>query len=243
LLKTTVEMNNVGIDVDARSVAYKNALLALAQSAGLRSSDVPDVDTTLFVIPYDTTFAADRNVDLASQGLALRQSELEAQIAGSRIWPNVSLAADAGALTSLPNLEQGFSNVLGASVGLSVTVPFLTFGSVHDNYLAAQATAKSISLQNDFAGTSLRHEFTMTKNTIDKARSAILSLQENLTVAEQNLLLSKARYAGGSGLSLEVLDAIRMVNQIRLSIEESRSEMTTNILKLNRLNYSGAPQE
>ena len=243
LLKTTVDMNNAEIDVEARTVAYRNALLALAQSAGLSSTDVADVDTVQFTIPYDTTFVDDRNVDLASQRLVLKQSELEAQIAGSKVWPNVSLAADAGALTSLPNLEQGFSNVVGASLGLSVTVPFLTFGSIHDNYVAARATAKSISLQNDFARISLRHEFTMTKNNIDKARSEIHALRNNLAVAEQNFLLSKARYAGGSGLSLEVLDAIRTTNQIKLSIEEARSEMAVNILKLNRLNYTGATPE
>jgi outer membrane protein TolC len=62
-------------------------------------------------------------------------------------------------------------------------------------------------------------------------------------VAEQNLLLSKARYAGGSGLSLEVLDAIQMVNQIKLAIEEARSQLAVSVFKLNRLNYCGAAQE
>jgi hypothetical protein len=61
--------------------------------------------------------------------------------------------------------------------------------------------------------------------------------------AEQNLLLSKARYAGGSGLSLEVLDAIQMVNQIKLVIEEALSQLAMSVFKLNRLDYSGAALE
>ena len=243
VLKTTVDMNSAEIDINARVVAYRNALLGLAQASGLSSADIPDVDTTFLPIPFDTTFAEEHNVDIASQKLILRQSELEAEIAGARAWPNIFLAADAGALTSLPNLQQGFSNVMGASVGLSFTLPLFTFGSIHDTYAAAQATARSISFQNDFARTSLQLEFTITKNNIDKARSAVESLQKNLEIAEENFLLSKARYAGGNGLSLEVLDAIRMVNQIRLSIEDARSEMAINILKLNRLNFSGAPQQ
>jgi outer membrane protein len=243
VLKTTVELNNVKIDVDARKATCQNSLIALAQVAGLPMSAVTDVDTTMQLLPYDTTFSASHNIDLTAQSLVLKQAELDAQIAGSKQRPSISLGADAGALTSLPNLQQGLSNVLGASVGLSVTVPFFTFGSVENTYDAAQANAKSISFQNDYVRSSLGHDFRATRNTIDKASSEINALQRNLAVAEQNSVLSNARYAGGSGLSLEVLDAIRMVNQIKLAIEEARCEMTTNIFKLNRLNYSGAPQE
>jgi outer membrane protein len=243
VLKTTVEMNNVKIDVDARKITYKNSLILLAQVAGLPTVDVKDVDTALQPLSFDTTFSATQNIDLTSQGLVLKQAELDAQIAGAKLRPNISVGADAGALTSLPNLQQGFSNVFGASVGLSLTVPFFTFGSVENNYNAARASAKSISLQNDYVRSSLEHDFDATKNNIEKATSEITALQNNLLVAEQNLLLSKARYAGGSGLSLEVLDAIRMANQIRLAIEEARFEMATSIFKLTRLNYSGVHQE
>lgn len=243
VLKTTVELNNARIDVDARKTTYRNSLITLAQVAGLPTTDVTDVDTATQSFPYDTTFSAAHNVDLTSQSLVLKQAELDAQIAGSKLRPNISLGADAGALTSLPNLRQGFSNVLGASVGLLVTVPFFTFGSIENSYNAAQANARSILFQNDFARSWREHDFGITRNNIEKTNSEIDALQKNLSVAEQNFLLSKARYAGGSGLSLEVLDAIRMVNQIRLTIEEARLEMTTNIFRLSRLNYSGASRE
>jgi outer membrane protein TolC len=243
VLKTTVELNNVTIDVDARRISYKNSLISLAQAAGLPTVDVTDVDTALLSLSYDTTFSTGQNIDLTSQTLLLKQAEIDAQIAGAKLRPNISLGADAGALTSLPNLQQGFSNVLGASMGLSVTVPFLTFGSIENYYNAAEAKARSISLQNDFARSSLENDFSATRNNIEKANSEIAALQRNLMVAEQNLLLSRARYAGGSGLSLEVLDAIRMVNQMRLAVEEARFEMAMNIFRLSRLNYSGAVQE
>lgn len=86
----------------------------------------------------------------------------------------------------------------------------------------------------------MEREFEGTKNDIAGARSEIAALKGNLAVAEQNLLLSKARYAGGGGLSLEVLGAIQMVNQIKLAIEDANARMETDIFKLNRLNYSGA---
>lgn len=243
VLKTTVELNNVKIDVDARTVTYENSLIALAQVAGLTTTDETDVDTSLQVISYDTTFSGAQTIDVIAQDLVLKQAELDAQIAGAKQMPTISIGADAGALTSLPNLQQGFSNVLGASLDLSVAIPFFTFGSIANNYNAAEASAKSISFQNAYVRSSLEHDFRTTRNNIDKAAAAIASLQNNLQVAEQNLILSKARYAGGSGLSLEVLDAIRTVNQIMLSIEEARFEQTTNIFKLSRLNYSGVHQE
>ncbi|MGA3244934.1 MAG: TolC family protein [Bacteroidota bacterium] len=239
VLKTTVDLNNVAININARKVAFGNSLLVLAQASGLPSADVADVDSTVVSTPFDTTFYADRNIDLASQELLLKQADLDAQIAGSKLRPTVSLGGDVGALTSLPNLQQGFSNVFGASVGLSFSLPFLTFGSLENGYNAAKASAISISLQNDYARTSLGHEFRITRNGVERANAEIAALQNNLVVAEQNLLLSKARYAGGSGLSLEVLDAIQMVNQIKLAIEEARSQLAMSVFKLNRLNYSG----
>ncbi|MGA9118502.1 MAG: TolC family protein, partial [Bacteroidota bacterium] len=243
VLKTTVELNNVLIDVDARKTTCKNSLMSLAQAAGLPTADVTDVDTSLQLPSYDTTFSGTQNIDLTSQSLVLKQAELDAQIAGAKLRPNISVGADAGALTSLPNLQPGLANVFGASLGLSVTVPLFTFGSLENTYHAAEANARSIALQNDYARSSLEHDFNTTRNNVERAKSEIAALQGNLLVAEQNLLLSKARYAGGSGLSLEVLDAIRMVNQIKLAFEEARFQMETGIFRLSRLNYSGAHQE
>ena len=243
VLKTTVDLNNAVIDIDSRRVEFANSLLALAQASGLSVDSVRDVDSSVVTARYDTVLDEQQNIEVVSQQLNLKQAELETQIAGSRLRPALSLGADAGALTSLPNLQQGISNVFGASVGLSVSLPLFTFGSLQSSYDAAHADAQSISLQNEYARTSLAHDFLITRNNINRARAEIAAFQRNLVVAEQNLMLSKARYAGGNGLSLEVLDAIQMVNQIKISIEEARSEMAMSIFKLNRLNYSGAQKE
>ncbi len=240
VLKTTVDLNNAAIDISARKVSFTNSLLALAQAAGLPSKEVTDVDTSSVAISYDTTFHAEKSIDLQSQALLLKQADLEAEIASAKLKPIVSVGADAGALTSLPNIKPGLANVFGVSMGISVSLPVFTIGSLQDNYLAAEANSKSISLQNDYARNSLVHNFQATKNDIARARSEIDAFKKNLVVAQQNYLLSKAKYAVGSGLSIEVLSAVQMVNQIRLAIEEARAQMEMSVLKLNRLNYSGA---
>ncbi len=243
VLKTTVSLNNAIIDINARKSAFANSLLALAQASGVSSDNVTDIDTTALAASFDTTLDVHRSIDITSQELLLKQAELEAEIAGSRLQPTIALGADAGALTSLPNLQQGVNNVFGASLGLTVSLPLFTFGSLQNNYDAAKASAQSISFQIDYARTSLGHDFRMTRNSIERAGAEIAGLQQNLVVADQNLLLSRARYAGGTGLSLEVLDAIQSINQIKLAIEEARLELAQNIFKLNRLNYSGVSQE
>ncbi len=243
VLKTTVDLNNAMIEIESRRVAFKNSLLTLSQATGLPSSEVTDVDSSMVSIPYDSTFNEEKNIDVASLELALKQAELEAQVVDARLKPTLSLGADAGALTSLPNIMPGYRNVFGASVGISVSVPLFTFGSIEDNYNAAEASAKSVSLQNNYSRILMERDFEGTMNDIANSKSQIAALKNNLAVAEQNFLLSKARYAGGSGLSLEVLDAIQMVNQIKLAIEEANARMATDILKLNRLNYTGANQE
>lgn len=243
LLKTTVDLNNAQIDINSRKVAYRNALISLAQVAGLPVSEVTEVDSVMPGISFDTTFNAARNVDLESQRLVLKRAQLEAQLAGSRLKPTVSLTADAGALASLPTIEQGLANVFGASVGISVAVPVFTFGSMQDNYSAAEASANSVALQNKYSASVLEREFEATVNQIEQADSEIAALERNLVVAQENMVLSKAQYAGGSGLSLDVLNAIQMVNQIRLSIEDTKATREMSILKLNRLNYSGANLE
>jgi len=240
VLKTTVDLNNATIDIDARKVAFKNSLLNLSQSTGLPSAEVTDVDSASVSIPYDSTFNEEKNIDLASLELASKQAALEAQVVGSKLKPTLALGADAGALTSLPNIRPGLPNVLGASLGISVSVPLFTFGSIEDNYHAAEANTKSVSLQNDYSRILMDRDFEVTKNDLENAKSEILALKKNLDVAEQNFLLSKARYAGGSGISLEVLDAIQMVNQIKIAIEEANARLETDILKMNRLNYTGA---
>jgi outer membrane protein len=243
VLKTTVDLNNAMIDIDARRVAFKNSLLTLSQATGLPVNEVTDVDSSMISIPYDSTFNEEKNIDIASLELALKQAELEAQVVGARLGPTLSLGADAGALTSLPNIMPGYKNILGASVGIAVSMPLFTFGSIEDNYNAAEASAKSVSLQNDYSRILMERDFEGTRNDVANAESQIAALKSNLVVAERNLLLSKARYAGGSGISLEVLDAIQMVNQIKLAIEEANARMASDILKLNRLDYTGVNQE
>ncbi len=58
---------------------------------------------------------------------------------------------------------------------------------------------------------------------LTKPDPELIELRANLSIAEENLLLSKARYAGGSGLSIEVLDAIQAASNIKILNRRSGS--------------------
>ena len=162
LLKTTVDLNDASMEVQSRNASLRNSLLDLAQAAGISDEEETDVDTSVVSLAFDTTFAPDQNIELRSNDLQLRQAELDAQLATSQLGPSISMVADAGALTSLPNLKQGFANVFGASFGISFSLPVITFGSTEDRRLAAEAAAKSISLQNEYSKSSIVHDFETT---------------------------------------------------------------------------------
>ncbi len=171
VLKTSVDLNNARIEVDTRKIDFANSLLSLSEVTGLPSKEVANVDSTFVSISYDTTFEEQSNVDLLSGELQLKQSELDAQLLGAKLNPTFSLGADAGALSSLPNVRPGLEGVFGASIGLSITMPLFTFGSIDDNLSASQATARSISLENNFVRISLERDFERTMNDINKAGS------------------------------------------------------------------------
>ncbi|HUI30441.1 MAG TPA: TolC family protein [Candidatus Acidoferrales bacterium] len=239
VLNTSVEFENAKIEADAMAGSYRNALLDLSQSSGVPSDEAADVDTTLTVVRVDTVFHDTNNVDLAAALLEKQGADFDAEMVVSQARPSVSLEADAGALTSLPNLQRGLANVLGAEVGISFTLPIITYGYYDDQYASAHLKAGSISAQNEFLRSSLTAQFAQARNNYRQANKELELLESNLSTAEKNFALAKAKYAGGGGSSLEVLNAIQLINQIEMSMEETRNTIVLSAFKMQRLNYSG----
>lgn len=240
VLKTSVRLNNALIEEDAKKSSRQNALLVLSRESGVPASEVTDVDTSVAVVKADSSFGAASNLDLAAAQLEKQNADLDAEIVRTQSKPSVSLAADAGALTSLPNLQQGLSNVFGASIGISFTMPVIDYGYYGNQFKAAQLKAQGISEQNDFLKKSLEAEFALSRNNYVQANKELKALTINLSTAQQDLVLSKAKYAGGGSSSIEVLDAIQSINDIEVSMEETKYTILVSAFKMRRLNYSGA---
>lgn len=240
VLNTSVQLKNATIEEDAMKSSYRNALLDLSQESGVPQDEVSEVDTSLLLMTVDTTFHDTSNIDLTAAELEKQSSDFDAEIIRTQANPSVSLEADAGALTSLPNIKPGLPNLFGAEVGVSFTLPVITYGYYDNQYTAAHLKAQSLSEQNLFLKKSLMAQFAQARNDYEQANAELISLESNLTTARQNYVLTKAKYAGGSGSSLEVLYAIQLINQIEMSIEETRATILVSAFKMQRLNYSGA---
>lgn len=242
ILKTQVQLGNANVALQAKEASFNNSIISLARLVGVEPKTV-DVDTTLSTaISYDSTFNAGGSIDLVSAKLQESSALLEADAIRTELKPRISIEADAGALTSLPNLQEGFSNVFGASLGINVSVPLFTFGSIADRATSAEYTAKSISERNKYLQQSLSAQFAQALNNVKLGERLLLELESNLKAAGENFLLSKAKYAGGQGSSLEVLDAIQLLNNLQLSIEETRNDILANAYTLKRLNFDGEIQ-
>jgi outer membrane protein TolC len=239
VLNTSVQLKNAMIEEDALKSSYQNALIDLSQDSGVPFNEVTDVDTSLAVVNVDTVFNSSGNVDLAAAELERQSADFDAEILKTRANSSVSLEADIGALTSLPNVQRGLSNVFGAEVGISFTLPIITHGYYDNQYTAAHLKAESISEQNSFLKQSLMAQFTQARNDCQEANKELAALESNLSTAEQNLMLTKAKYAGAGGSSLEVLNAIQLINQIEMSMEETGTTILVSVFKMQRLNYSG----
>ena len=239
LLKTSVRLNNAVIEASAKETSLRNALLDLSRETGVSPAEVTDVDTSTVLNDIDTSFSTSKNIDLTSAELEKQNAEFDAEISHTQSRPAVSLSADAGALTSLPNLQRGLGNVFGVSFGVSFTLPVISYGYFDSQYKAAQLKAESVSEQNTFLRMSLESEFVQARNNYLQAKKQLDALTANLSTAQQDLVLSKAKYAGGSGSSIEVLDAIQSINDTKVSIEETRNLISISEFTMRRLNYSG----
>lgn len=239
VLNTSVQLKNASIAVEAMRSEYRNSLLDLSQESGVPADEATDVDSSFTQIYADTVFHDMSNVDLAAAELEKENADFDAEMIRTQSKASVSLEANAGALTSLPNLQRGLSNVLGAEIGISFTLPIITYGYYDNQYASAHLKAESIVERNIFLKNSLMAQFAQARNDYRQANEELQSLDSNLSTAEQNFVLTRAKYAGGSGSSLEVLNAIQLINQIEISKEETRSLAIMSAFRMERLNYSG----
>ncbi|MGC8595651.1 MAG: TolC family protein [Candidatus Kryptoniota bacterium] len=238
ILKTMVRVNNAKISMETQLTSLKNSLKNLAVYSGISVDKVTKVDTTFTIESADTTFLPDRNPEVQAGNLQLYSAKLQVALAKAQVKPTVSIGVDAGALTSLPNLQQGLSNVFGASAGIYVSMPIITLGAIENRVKSEEAITRSVEAQNHFLVINLEKEFEVARNEYLRSVDKLKALRKNLVVALKNLSLSQARYAGGNGSSLEVLDAIQLVNDVRMSIEETQADLQLSLAAMKRLNNS-----
>jgi outer membrane protein TolC len=73
------------------------------------------------------------------------------------------------------------------------------------------------------------------QSQLDDARIRLRTIRETMKDADENFLLTKSKYAGGSGLAIEVLSALQMLTDIRLSELQILAEIRLVEAKIDHL--------
>ncbi len=245
-LKTRVQLSSAVIDLQKAKAQYANARVFLTELIGTAIDTTFSVEGSLDHMlgeALDTTsrpvtIDPSRSLDAQIAGLGIRQSSLEAEIAGRERFPTVSLFGDAGVLTSIENLrlppEERFG-VVGYQVGATIEFPLFNWGATSLRQEERQIDLDTLRMQSVLLQRALERESRQTGVELQAAREHLASIRGSLKAAEENFLLTKSTYLGGGALSLEVLAAQQLLSDTRLAELQTLAEIQTLLAKLEQL--------
>lgn len=157
-------------------------------------------------------------IELSIADLEMKSRSLDVQMAERERWPVVTFAADAGYANSGENLRLGpterFSAV-GFSMGIVIDLPLVTWGATGIRVQERQTSLDMLRLETNLLQRSLIAEAKKTILQLARSRERLQAVRRTTRMAEENFLLTKSRFAGGGGLSLEVLAAQQTLREAK----------------------------
>jgi outer membrane protein TolC len=185
-----------------------------------------------------TALDIEQNLDIALAALNVNKSTFETELARSERLPVISAVADAGVLTSFDNLRLSTperSGVYGYMVGITLEVPLFTWGATDLRIQQRELATQALTLQLEGVKRSVATEYQKTVFQMSKSDERLRSIRTSLKAAEQNFALTKAKYAAGGVLSLEVLSAQQLLTDLKLEELETIAEAELLSAKLEQI--------
>ncbi len=245
-LKTSVQLSTAVIELQRATAQNRNARMILTELIGTAIDTAVSVDGSLegLLGPSSDSLQPSVKIDPALSldaqisGLGIRQSSLDAEIAGRERYPTISLFGNAGVLTSVENLrlppEERFG-VVGYQVGATLEFPLFNWGATSLREEERKVELDTLRMQAVLLQRALEREAKRASVDLQAARARLASIRGSLKAAEDNYLLTKSTYLGGGSLSLEVLSAQQLLTDSRLSELQTLAEIQTLIAKLQQL--------
>jgi outer membrane protein len=178
------------------------------------------------------------NLDIALAELNVHKSTFETELAKSERLPVIAAVADAGVLTSFDNLRLSSpdrAGVYGYMVGVTLEVPLFTWGATDLRIQQHELATKALTLQLEGVKRSVTTEYRKTQLQLSKSDERLRSIRMSLKAAEENFALTKAKYASGGVLSLEVLSAQQLLTDLRLEELDSIADAQLLLAKLEQI--------
>ena len=154
------------------------------------------------------------------------------------LYPAVSLIADAGVLTSGDNLrlpEGAREPIFGFSVGVTVELPLLTWGATDLRVQQRQIAADNLRLEHDQLRRSIDAQTRTLRLQLANALQRLHASRTVIEKAEGNYLLTKAKYATGTALSLEVLNAQQLLTDSKLAEVQATADISAIRARIEQL--------
>ncbi|MHB8336167.1 MAG: TolC family protein [Ignavibacteriaceae bacterium] len=233
VLKAKVDLNNLLITLETSKQKIEKLTFDMNNLLGRR------IDEPLNIYednPADTTtnltLTANKMIDLELVQNEAKASSYDINIAKGEKLPQLSITGDAGVLGVKPN---NIKQDAGYSLFLSFSVPLFTWGGIESKIQQAEITQKQALTKVSLTDRALQTQRLSILSEIELAKKNMKNYQSSIKTAEENYLSSEARFKGGSGTNLDVLDAHRLVIQAESDYNNAVLQYQTASASLLRL--------
>lgn len=233
VLKARVDLNNLIISLEstkqkiAKLKFGMNNLLGRKIDNPLNIYESAVIDTSIIQNPD-----INKMIDLEIAQNLVKQSSYDINITKGEKLPQLSITGDAGILGVKPN---NIKQDAGYSVFISFSVPLFTWGRINSKIQQAEISQKQALTNVELTDRALQTQRLSILSEIELAKANMINYQSSIKIAEENYLSSEARFKGGSGTNLDVLDAHRLVIQGELDYWNSVLQYQTAKANLLRL--------
>jgi len=247
LLRTEIQTSTARLALAKALESSLGAKIALQELGGLP----PDTAVSLVPLPADTLAVSPDSIrggrefdpsgtpEMTVAVLLIRRNVMEEEIAGRERFPDISLFADAGYLTSGENFRLPYAeriNGLGYSVGIGIQFPLFNWGATGLRVQEKELATEDLRQRMEFLRRSIASDAARTRLKRANARERLRVLRGDLTKARDNFILTKSKFAGGGALSLEVLSAQQALTDLRLAEIQALADIRSIGARIERLN-------
>ncbi|MCX6134607.1 MAG: TolC family protein [Ignavibacteriales bacterium] len=243
VLKTQMQLQSTERSIQKARATLASTKYALAELMG------GSIDTSFALVGSLGALFPDRqadgtpldiskNMDIALAELNVNKSTFETELARSERLPVISAVADAGVLTSFDNLRLSAperAGVYGYMVGITLEVPLFTWGATDLRVQQRELATQALTLQLEGVKRFVATEYQKTQLQLSKSAERLRSIRMSLKAADENFVLTKAKYAAGGVLSLEVLSAQQLLTDLKLEELETIAEAELLSAKLEQI--------
>ncbi len=230
-----VNLNNESLRLIRATNAVKTASAALANTLGVTTAAILNVDDDITFDTLDLSFeqaiknAYENRPDVASSGLDLRLSQLKLNQARSGLFPTISFSG--GYTTSG---DSWYLDTESAHIGVSLEIPifnaFKTYNGIKQAKLAVANTQnQSRSLLNNV--------FLEVQNAyiqMQEAAESIPLAELNAEKAKENMELARGRYNEGIGDMISLKDAEAAYTDAEISLLSARYDYGAAVADLKQ---------